>query len=81
MAVAAMAPAHFFGRQAIDLVSGGDGGMRIARRQPSVSVKRLRHQRSGLRARSQRRGARGQSNGEFQKVAAFHGISPFARSQ
>jgi hypothetical protein len=37
----------------------------------------MRRQRCCLRARSQRRGARGKSKGEFQKVAAFHDISLF----
>ena len=39
------------------------------------AAERLRHQRRGLRARGQRRRARGKSKGEFQKMAAFHDIS------
>ena len=41
---------------------------------PLIFQQRLRRQRRGLRARGQRDGARGNSNGKFQKVAAFHDI-------
>jgi hypothetical protein len=34
----------------------------------------MRRKRRGLRARGERGGARGKSNGEFQKVSAFHDI-------
>ena len=47
------------------------------RRQLLILRKRVRHQRRGLRARSQRGGAGGKSKGEFQEVAAFHDISLF----
>jgi hypothetical protein len=61
------------------LVAGGDSGTSILvpRRQPPVFCERMRRKRSGLRARGQRRSARGSSNGEFQKVTAFHSISLF----
>ncbi len=72
-----VSPAHLLRLEAVDLVLAGDGGLRIgiSRRQPPVVLKRLRQQRRGLRARRQRNSARGKSNGEFQKVAAFHDIS------
>ena len=37
----------------------------------------MRRQRRGLRARGQRGGSGGKSNGELQKLAAFHDISLF----
>jgi len=55
---------------------------RVRPRQSVSSGKRLRRQRRGLRARSsQCGGAGGGSNGEFQKVAAFHDISLFVRGE
>jgi hypothetical protein len=50
-------------------------------RQPVISRNRLRRQWRGLRARRQCGGAGGNSNGEFQKVAAFHDISLFVRGE
>jgi hypothetical protein len=74
--VPAAAPAHLFRLETVDLVFGGDGGLGIIRgRQPTVFGQRLRHQRCGLRTRGKRCSARGKSEGEFQKVAAFHDIS------
>jgi hypothetical protein len=68
----AAAPAHFFRREAIDLLARSDGGLGI---RTSGQFERRRHQRRGLRARCKRDAARGKSKGEFQKVAAFHHIS------
>jgi hypothetical protein len=72
-----VAPTHLFGRQAIDLVAGGERRLRIAVSRRQVLGERLRRERCGLSlgARGQRRRARGKSKGEFQKVAAFHDIS------
>ena len=69
-------PAHLFGLQMFHLLTGGYGGtsVLIRRRQPSVLRERMRRKRRGLRARGERGGARGKSNGEFQKVSAFHDI-------
>ena len=72
----AAAPAHFFRREAIDLLARGHGGLGIRTSgQFGVVGERRRHQRRGLRARCKRDAARGKSKGEFQKVAAFHHIS------
>ena len=72
----AAAPAHFFRREAIDLLTRSDGGLRIGiDGQSGIVGERRRHQRRGLRARCKRDTARGKSKGEFQKVAAFHHIS------
>ena len=68
----AATPAHFFRREAIDLLARSDGGLGI---RTSGQFERRRHQRRGLRARCKRDAARGKSKGEFQKVAAFHDIS------
>ena len=82
MMAAPAAPAHLFGREAIDLVTGGDRGMgiSIAWLRRLLAGDRLRHQRRGLRARGQRRRAGGKSKGEFQKMAAFHDISSMRQS-
>src|SRR4030095_16470320 len=75
-AMTAAAPAHFFRREAIDLLARRDGGVGIRiDREVAVLSERRRHQRRGLRARCKRDTARGKSKGEFQKVAAFHHIS------
>jgi hypothetical protein len=75
-AMTAAAPAHFFRREAIDLLARRDGGLGIRiDGQFAVIGERRRHQRRGLRACSKRDAARGKSKGEFQKVAAFHHIS------
>ena len=72
----AAAPAHFFRREAIDLLAGCDGRLGIGiDGQLAVVGERRRHQRRGLRARRERNASRGKSKGEFQKVAAFHHIS------
>jgi hypothetical protein len=75
-AMTAAAPAHFFRREAIDLLARSDGRLciRIDGKFGIVGERR-RHQRRGLRTRCKRDAARGKSKGEFQKVAAFHHIS------
>jgi len=76
---AAVAPAHLFGLEAIDIVLRGDRGFRtIAVRWREAVFHRYRRQRRGLRARSKRGSTGDISQGEFQKVAAFHLISSLA---
>ena len=79
MPVPVVSPAYLFGLQMLNLRLRRDGGMNILARwrQPFISAKRMRRQRRGLRARGQRGGAGGKSNGKLQKVAAFHDISLF----
>lgn len=74
-----VSPADLFGLEMLDLSLGRDGGMNILIRwrQPFIYAKRMRRQRRGLRARGQRGGSGGKSNGELQKVTAFHDISLF----
>lgn len=72
-------PADLLGLEMLDLGLRRHGGMkvRIRERLPLIPVKRMRRQRRGLRARAQRGGpgrSGGKSNGELQKVAAFHDI-------
>jgi hypothetical protein len=71
-----------FGRELIHFVLGGNSGTSffVRRPQPLVS-KRMRRKRRGLDARGQRGSARSYSQGEFQKVAAFHEISSLAQSR
>ena len=72
----AAAPAHFFRREAIDLLARCDGRLGIGiDREFGVVGERRRHQRRGLRAHCKRDAARGKSKDEFQKVAALHHIS------
>ena len=70
------APAHLFRLQMFHLVAGGDSGtgILVRRRQPSVLCERLRHKRCCPCARGQRCSACSKSNGQFQKMAAFHDI-------
>ena len=72
----AAAPAHFLGRELIDLFTRGDGRLGIhVSGELGVLVERRRHQRGGLRAGGERDATGGKSESEFQKVAAFHHIS------
>jgi hypothetical protein len=63
----------------LDLSLGRDGGMNILirGRLKLIRAKRMRRQRCCVRARGQRGGSGGKSDGELQKVAAFHDISLF----
>ena len=72
-------PADLLGLQPLNLSLGRDRGMDILfrGRLRSICTERMRRQRRGLRARGQRGGPGGKSNGELQKVAAFHDISLF----
>jgi hypothetical protein len=75
--MAATAPPHFVGREALDLVAGGDGRLRVGTaRQPCIVGEWSRHQRSGMRGGSERCAACGKPQSEFQKVPAFHPIIP-----
>jgi hypothetical protein len=72
----AAAPAYFLGRELIDLLTRGDGRLRIRiNGELGVLVERRRHQRGGFRAGGERNATGGKSESEFQKVAAFHHIS------
>jgi hypothetical protein len=65
----------------LDLIARGHGGTSIVGGgQPAACAKRLRRKRRSLRARGERRGSGGKSNGEFQKVPAFHDISSLVDS-
>jgi len=77
--MAAAAPAHFFGLEAIDFIARGDGGMGILiGGELTIGNQRLWRQESCLRARDKRDTACRKSKGEFQKVPAFHDISSSA---
>jgi hypothetical protein len=75
--VTVVVPADLLGLEMLDLSLGRHGGMniRIRGRLRLICAKRMRRQRRGLRARGQRGGPGGKSNGELQKVAALHDIS------
>lgn len=76
MPMAMMAPAHLLWLETVHLVLGSNGGTGIVSgRQASVVLKRMRRKRRGMRARGKRGRTRGNSNGDFQEVAAFHFIS------
>jgi hypothetical protein len=80
--VPVMAPTHFFGLEAVDLVAGGDGGMGIfIAGMPSARIERLRDKWRRLRARSKSgdtSNTDGQSKGELQKIPTLHDISSVA---
>ena len=79
---APVAPTHFFGLEAIDIVLRGDRGFRtFAVRWREAVFRRYRRQRRGLRARSKRGSTGDISQGEFQKVAAFHHILSLAHRE
>ena len=76
---APVAPTHFLGLKAIDIVLRGDRGFRaFAARWHEAVFRRYRRQRRGLRTRSKCCSTGDISKGEFQKVAAFHHISSLA---
>ena len=76
-------PADLLGLEMLNLSLGRHGGMniRIRGRLGVIRAKRMRRQRRGLRARGQHGGPGGKSNGELQKVAAFHDISLFGSGE
>jgi hypothetical protein len=78
----AVSPAHLFGPEVFNLSlrCHGRADILIAAGQPPICRERRHHQRRGLRGRGQR-GCSGKSDGEFQKVAAFHDISLFVFSR
>jgi hypothetical protein len=77
MMMPVVAPAYLFRPEILNLCLGRDSGMniRMRGRQMFISAKRTWRQRRGLRARRQRGRPGGNSNGKFQKVAAFHDVS------
>ena len=74
-----VSPADLLGLEMLDLSLGRDRGMNIliCVRLLLISAKRKRRQRCCLGARGQRGGSGGKSNGELQKMTAFHDISLF----
>ena len=74
-----VSPADLFGLEMLDLSLGRDRRMNIliCGRLLLISAKRKRRQRCCLGARGQRGGSGGKSNGELQKMTAFHDISLF----
>jgi len=76
------APMHLLGLKLCGLIAGGDGrmGVRIALRHAGIS-ERLWRQRRGLCGGRERGGSRRDTEGEFQKIAAFHGVSLSAIEQ
>src|SRR5258705_9964914 len=76
-AMTAAAPAHFFRREAIDLLAPRDGGVGIRiGGQFGVVRERRRPPRRGLRARWKRDTPRRQSKGAVHKRAALPPLSP-----
>src|SRR5665811_2533840 len=73
-------PADLFRLEALHLALAGHGGTGrfIYRRQLCAFCQRLRRQRRGLGAGSQRGGSGRKSKGDFQKMTAFHDISLLA---
>jgi hypothetical protein len=75
---AATSPAHFLGREMVDIVLGCDRGFRgFAVRRHQARLRPDRRQWRGLRACGKHCSACNKSKGEFQKVTAFHDISLF----
>ena len=72
MPMPAPTPVDLFRLEVIDLVAGDDGGFS---RQSLISGERLRRQWRGLGAGGEHGRTRGNANGDFQKVTAFHDIS------
>ena len=78
MPVPVMSIAHLLRLETIDFVLCNDRGLgSFAARRHQAMYSRNRRQRRGVRGRSKcgGGGGSGKSNGEFQKVAAFHDIS------
>jgi hypothetical protein len=74
--VPVMSPVYLFGLDALDIVLRDHGRFRgVATRRRKTPLRRNRRQWCCFRARSQCCGARGEANGDSQKVAAFHDIS------
>ena len=73
----AVMPAHLLGLHAADLVARGDGRMRIASgRRACVVIERKRRERRGLRGRCERHRTGGDTEGDLQKIPAFHESFP-----
>jgi hypothetical protein len=83
MTVPVMSPVDLLGLQMLNFGLRRHRGMniRIRWRPLFIRAKRLRRQRRGLRARAERGGPGGKSNGKLQKVAAFHDISLFGSGE
>jgi hypothetical protein len=73
--VPVMSPAHFFGLDSVHIVLRDHRRFRaFAARRSQTLRRRNRRQRRRIRAGSKRCSTSGKSNGDFQKVAAFHDI-------
>ncbi|GIQ72749.1 hypothetical protein BraRD5C2_11850 [Bradyrhizobium sp. RD5-C2] len=72
-AAVAVMPVHLLGLQATDLVAGGDGRMRIiAGRRTGVPIERKRRERRRLGGYRKSRHTGGDTEGDLQKIPAFH---------
>mgnify|MGYP000007888075 FL=1 len=77
----AVMPAHLLRLQAVDLVTRGDGRMRIAaRRRACILVQEKRRERRRLGGHCERGGAGGDTEGDLQKIPAFHEHFPLLLS-
>lgn len=77
----AMMPAHLLGLHVINLVTRGDGRMRVAaRRRTCILVERKRRERCRLGCRYERGCSGGDTEGDLQKIAAFHESFPLLLS-
>ena len=80
-AAVAVMPAHLLGLQATDLVTGGDGRMRIAASwRAGILVERKRRERRRLNCCCESRHTGGDTEGHLQKIPAFHESFPLLLS-
>ncbi len=74
-------PTHLLGLQMINLVARGDGRMRIAaRRRTWILVEGKRRERRGLGRCYERGCSGGDTEGDLEKIAAFHESFPLLLS-
>lgn len=76
--MAVMMPAHFLRLDMINLVLRYDSRLNACARARRQGWLGDRRQGCGLCACGEHRAARNESNGEFQKIPAFHHIRPFS---
>ena len=74
-------PVHLFRLELAGLFSAGDRGVHVRGRRRTLAIKRLRRQRRSLYAGGKGACSGGKSQGEFQKVAAFHDVSLLIQSE
>jgi hypothetical protein len=75
------APANLLGLELASLFGAGDRGLHVRGRRRTLAIKRLRRQRRSLYAGGKGGGSGGKTQGEFQKVAAFHDVSLLIQSE